>query len=75
MEWIDLSWEDVVNRYDDDQQSFEQYFCDQLGIDLAEYEKLEAIYASKSFKVRPNYDYIRWRGIINSDFTLVLKED
>lgn len=73
MEWIDFTWSDLLNSYDDDQQSFEQYFCDQLGIVFTSFEKLESIYSSKSFKVRPNYDYFKFRGIINSDFTLSLK--
>lgn len=68
MNEIILTWDDVVNRYDDDQQAFEEYFCDQLGIELAGCDELNERFAGSKFAIRPNYDYIRWRGVINSDF-------
>lgn len=78
MEEIILTWDNVVNRYDDDQQLFEEYICDQLGIPLPVvndcedwenvYIELEKQFSGKKFVVRPNYDYIQWRGKINSDF-------
>lgn len=73
MEKIELTWSDVVNRYDDDQQSFEQYICDQLDIELLDWDVLNKKFDGKTFIVRPNYDYIKWRGVINSDFRLSLK--
>lgn len=83
MESIILTWDELVNRYDDDQQSFEEYFCNEMGIELktdpddegfadleAMYAELETMYADKMFIVRPNADYIRYRGVINSDFSI-----
>lgn len=73
MEKIELTWSDVVNRYEDDQVEFEQYVCEQLDIELADWDALNERFDGKTFIVRPNYDYIQWRGVINSDFRLSLK--
>ena len=70
MKEIKLSFDELVDRYDDDQQTFEQYFCDQLGIALAEFDELNQKFKDKIFFIRPNYDYIRWNGVINSDFRI-----
>lgn len=73
MKTIELSWTEVVNRYDDDQVAFEQYVCEELDIELTDWDALNEKFDGKIFVVRPNYDYIEWRGVINSDFRLSLK--
>lgn len=74
MEKIKMTWQELVNRYDDDQQSFEEYFCNQLSIPLASFDELDQKYCKKTFTIKPNADYIRWRGTVNSDFRVIVMD-
>lgn len=72
---IELSWSDLVELYDDDNMTFEEYVCDELGIDLMSWDELNAMYEDKTFIVRPRHDYIRWAHKVDSDFRISVKED
>lgn len=72
---------DLCNMYQDDSKSFEQYFAEQVGLDLHlimigdlicdnAYELLENIYKNKQYTIIPNHDYIKFRGKLNSDFRI-----
>ena len=81
-----LTWSELVNAYDDDQQPFEAYFCSEMGIHpegvfnadgtVADdaFAVLDRLYGAKKFCVRPNADYIRWWGKLNSDFSVSVEE-
>lgn len=84
---ITMNWEELVNSYNDDNQTFERYICDQLGIEPAgcfvetedgevttdeAYGILKAMLGSRTFTVTPNAEYISWRGTLDSDFRVAM---
>lgn len=84
---IRMSWDELVNSYDDDGQSFERFICDELGINPTgcfeqtpegeittdeAFGILDRMYSGRTFKVTPKDDYIRWRGRLTRDFRVAV---
>lgn len=61
---------ELLELYEDDNITFEEYFCDELGIELLSWEEIDEKFGNSAFQIRPNYDYIRWRGVLNNDFQI-----
>lgn len=59
---------ELLELYEDDNITFEEYFCDELGIELLTWEEISEKFKNSAFQITPNYDYIRWRGVLNNDF-------
>jgi hypothetical protein len=70
-----FTFAELVEAYNDDNASFEEYFCDQFGIELAEFDELKNRFGDKFFVVRPRQDYIRWKGFFDSDFRIFVKNE
>jgi len=72
-----LSWSELIESYEENTNiSFEQYFCNEFNepyIDTeAIFKYLDRKYRGKFFVVKPVYDYIKWKGTLNSDFKVSL---
>lgn len=69
----EFNWTELIENYNDDNQTFEEYFCAEMGIALEDFDKLNRKFDGKIFVVTPRYEYIRWKGYVDSDFRIAMK--
>lgn len=69
----EFNWTELIENYNDDNQTFEEYFCSEMGIALEDFDELNRKFDGKVFTITPRRNDIRWKGYVDSDFRISMK--